>query len=180
LRRKLKLDELNRASVADFKRQDKFPIVVVCDNIRSAMNIGSFFRTADALAIDRIVLCGISARPPHKEINKTAIGATESVMWEYKKEVGEVIHDLKNEGYFTIAIEQTSDSVEIQNFEIDLKKKYALIFGNEIEGVTETGVQNVDLVLEIPQFGTKHSFNVAVCGGIVMWEFVRAFLFSKK
>ena len=179
MRKKLKLNELNRASIEDFRKQEKYPIVVVCDNIRSAMNVGAFFRTADALAVRKLILCGISACPPHKEINKTAIGATESVEWEYQKEVIEVIEKLKKEGYTILVIEQTTDSIEIQNFELDVNEKYALIFGNEINGVTEEVVLKADLALEIPQFGTKHSFNVGVCGGSVVWEFIRKFLLTK-
>ena len=170
--RKLKLHELERDSLEEFKSKDKFPIVLVLDNIRSALNVGSIFRTSDALNIEHIHLCGITARPPHKEINKTAIGATESVSWSYHESAVELISSLKPD-HLLIAVEQTDESVMLDEFEIsDPEKKLCLILGNEVEGVSDELISEVDMALEIPQYGTKHSFNVSVCAGIVLWECV--------
>ncbi len=169
--RKLKLKELGRISVEEYKNREKTPIVLVLDNIRSAMNIGSFFRTADAFAIEKIYICGISATPPHKEINKTAIGATESVDWEYYKTTRQCLMDLKDKGYIINGIEQTDQSVMLNEFVPDKDKKYALVFGNEVSGISDDVLDLLDLSLEIPQFGTKHSFNVAVSGGIILWHY---------
>jgi tRNA G18 (ribose-2'-O)-methylase SpoU len=169
--RKLKLKELGRISVTDFKNKEKLPVVPVMDNIRSAMNVGSFFRTADAFALEKICICGISATPPHKEINKTAIGATDSVEWKYYKSTRECIIELKNAGYIIIGIEQTDKSVMLNDFIPEKNKKYALIFGNEVSGISDDILDLLEIALEIPQFGTKHSFNVAVSGGIVLWHY---------
>lgn len=171
--RKLKLHELNRASVEAFKKQEKTPVVLVLDNVRSALNVGSAFRTADSFALQKIHLCGITATPPHREIMKTAIGATESMEWQHWKETKEAVLALQQEGFKVLAIEQAEGSVLLQNKEIQTDGKYALVFGNEISGVHQSVMDIVDGCLEIPQFGTKHSLNISVCLGIVVWEFCR-------
>lgn len=168
--RKLNLAELNRVDVETFKLQEKTKIVVILDNIRSARNVGSFFRTSDAFGIEKILLCGVSATPPHKEITKTAIGATSAVQWEYYDNVEDGIRDLKNQNYEIISIEQTDESILLNDYSFN-HKKVALIFGNEIAGVSDEALELTDLAIEIPQFGTKHSLNVAVCGGVILWEF---------
>lgn len=167
--RKLKLDELNRLSVEDFQSAPKVPVIVVLDNIRSAHNVGSFFRTSDALAVESILLTGISARPPHKEINKAAIGATHSVTWTYAEDIVSALKELKERGYKIIGVEQTDRSVMLDDFHADSAEKYAVVFGNEVDGIGEGVLPLLDVCLEIPQYGTKHSFNVSVCGGIVLW-----------
>lgn len=169
--RKLKLKELNRIGIEEFKSKEKLPIVLVLDNIRSAMNVGSFFRTADAFAVEKIYICGISATPPHKEINKTAIGATDSMDWEYKKTTRECILDLKDKGYIITGIEQIDSSIMLNEINPNSNQKHALIFGNEVNGISDEILDLLDLAVEIPQFGTKHSFNVAVSGGIVLWHY---------
>ena len=171
--RKLKLQELNRVSVQEFKRQVKNPIVIVLDNVRSALNVGSAFRTSDAFALEKIYLCGITATPPHREILKTAIGATESVDWIYEKTTIDALATLKKEGYTLIAIEQAEGSIALQNFDIQTDTKYALIFGNEVSGVSEAVMQVVDFCIEIPQYGTKHSLNISGCAGSVIWAIFR-------
>ncbi len=167
--RKLRLDELNRLSVEEFKLSPKIPVVVILDNIRSAMNVGSIFRTADAFAIEKIIICGISATPPSREITKTAIGATDSVAWEYISDITEAIFTLKAEGYTIAGIEQTDDSVMLDKSLVP-GDKIAVIFGNEVDGVSDSIIDHLDICLEIPQSGTKHSLNVSVCAGIVLWE----------
>ncbi|MCB9203248.1 MAG: RNA methyltransferase [Flavobacteriales bacterium] len=174
--KKLKLEELNRISVNEFKESNKIPVVVLLDNIRSMNNVGSFFRTSDAFRIEKIYLCGITPKPPHREIQKTALGATESVDWEHRKEIQELITELKQNQYKIIGIEQTSASKSLQNYPISKGEKYALIFGNEVEGIQDEVVKIIDECIEIPQEGTKHSFNVSVCGGIVLWEFYKGIL----
>jgi len=174
-RRKIKNEELNRLSAEEFKSSDKNPIVVVLDNVRSLNNVGSSFRTCDAFIIEKLYLTGITGKPPHRDINKTALGATDSVRWEYRENVVELVKELKREGYITIAIEQVSDAQMLNQFEIDKDKKYALIFGNEVFGVSEGVIQEVDECLEIPQFGTKHSLNISVSVGIVVWEFINKY-----
>ncbi len=169
--RKLKLDELNRASIAEFKTLEKLPVVVVLDNVRSMHNVGSVFRTADGFAVEHIYLCGITAQPPHREIEKTALGATQSISWTYCADVTDAVGALRSEGYYIIAIEQAENSVMLQNFPVESRKKYALILGNEVNGVTQEVMNCVDACIEIPQFGTKHSFNVVVSAGIVLWDF---------
>lgn len=176
--RKLKLEELGRVGVEDFKSIDKIPIIVVLDNIRSAMNVGSFFRTSDAFKIEKLVLCGITATPPHKEILKTAIGASASVDWVHKPQVELSLQELKTLGYQIIGIEQTDESQDMLSFKVDTSQKYALVFGNEVKGISNESLSYIDTALEIPQFGTKHSLNVSVCGGIVMWHFAAPFLSS--
>ena len=171
--RKLKLHELGRKTIEEFKEAEKNKLVVVLDNIRSGMNVGSFFRTADAFAVEKLYLCGITSKPPHREINKTAIGADHSVDWKYDEDIYSTISKLKREGYTIVAIEQIDKSIMLQDFEAEENIKYALVFGNEVEGISEAILPLVDLCLEIPQSGTKHSFNVAVSGGIILWHFLR-------
>jgi tRNA G18 (ribose-2'-O)-methylase SpoU len=173
MNRKLKLWELNRLTNEEFKQQEKFPIIVVLDNIRSLNNIGSFFRTSDAFNVQKIYLCGITAQPPHREIQKTALGATESVEWEYVENVLTLIDQLKKENIVICPVEQAEKTTLLQEVIINPELTYALIFGNEVEGVNQQIIDKSDLILEIPQFGTKHSLNVSVCAGAVLWEFVR-------
>ena len=167
---KLKLDDLNRVSVSEFKQQDKLPIMLVLDDVRSMHNIGSIFRTADGFAIEGIYLCGITAQPPHREIEKTALGATQSIDWHYFQNIEAAITQLKLDGYQIIAIEQAESSMMLHKFAPQLNEKYALIFGNEVNGVSDKAMCMIDTCIEIPQFGTKHSLNVAVAAGIVLWE----------
>ncbi len=169
--RKLKNSELDRLDINEFKEAVKCPIILVLDNIRSLNNIGSVFRTADAFLLDKIYLCGITARPPHKDIHKTALGATESVQWEYVEDTLELVHKLKAGGVKTIAIEQTENAVLLDEFKVKPQQKYALIFGNEVKGVSQEVVTCCDTVIEIPQFGTKHSLNISVSAGVVVWDF---------
>ncbi|WP_292008764.1 RNA methyltransferase [Chryseobacterium sp.] len=171
---KLKLDELNRIDVETFKKTEKIPLVIILDNIRSMHNVGATFRTADAFLIEKIILCGITPQPPHREIHKAALGATESVDWNHEKDINTAINNLKSQGFEIVGIEQTNNSQPITDFTIDKAKKYALILGNEVEGISDEALENIDTFLEIPQLGTKHSLNVSVCGGIVMWEFAKA------
>lgn len=170
---KLKLEELNRIDVETFKKVEKIQLVVVLDNIRSMHNVGATFRTADAFLVQKIILCGITPQPPHREIHKAALGATESVDWSYEADTNVTIADLKSQGFEILGIEQTSNSQMISDFMIDNTKKYAVILGNEVEGISDEALPNIDTFLEIPQLGTKHSLNVSVCGGIVMWEFAK-------
>ena len=171
---KLKLEELNRIDVETFKKVEKIPLVVVLDNIRSMHNVGATFRTADAFLVQKIILCGITPQPPHREIHKAALGATESVDWSYENDINATINDLKSQGFEVVGIEQTTNSTMITDFKIDNTKKYAVILGNEVEGISDEALQNIDSFIEIPQLGTKHSLNVSVCGGIGMWEFAKA------
>lgn len=171
---KLKLEELNRIDVETFKTVEKVPLIVVLDNIRSMHNVGATFRTADAFLIQKIILCGITPQPPHREIHKAALGATESVDWKYENDIITVINELKSDGFEVIGIEQTTNSKMITDFTIDQSKKYAVILGNEVEGISDEALPYIDSFIEIPQLGTKHSLNVSVCGGIVMWEFAKA------
>ncbi|MCK9612388.1 MAG: RNA methyltransferase [Bacteroidales bacterium] len=170
--RKIQNSELGRLSVEEFKFSEKFPIVVILDNVRSMNNIGSVFRTCDAFRVEKLMLCGITATPPHREIQKTALGATESVIWEYFQNTLNAINFLKEEGFVIIVVEQTNNSISLNRFNPEKTRKYALVFGNEINGVDEEIVKMSDACIDIPQFGTKHSFNIAVCAGIVLWEFV--------
>lgn len=168
--RKLKNSELNRLSVERFKEAEKLPYIIVLDNIRSLNNIGSIFRTADSFRIEKINLCGITATPPHREIQKTALGATESVDWQYFPDISDSLLALKNSGYTIIAVEQMDTSIHLDKFHPEKGQKLALIFGNEINGISDNAMGLVDMCIEIPQFGTKHSFNVAVSAGIVLWH----------
>jgi len=168
--RKLKNEELPRLDIDGFKKAMKIPIVIVLDNIRSLNNIGSVFRTADAFLIEKIYLCGITATPPHKDIRKTALGATESVSWEHREGTLEVIEEYNSNGYLTIAIEQAENATMLNELEIDTTKKFVLVFGNEVKGVDQAVVDICTKVVEIPQFGTKHSLNISVSAGIVVWD----------
>jgi tRNA G18 (ribose-2'-O)-methylase SpoU len=168
--RKLENSELNRKSIADFKVADKTPIIIILDDIRSLNNIGSVFRTADAFLVEKIYLCGITATPPNKEIHKTALGATETVEWEHQQDVIEVIEKLKKENVTVLAIEQVESAVFLNEFEIEKDVKYAFVFGNEVFGVNQKAIEICDGSIEIPQLGTKHSLNIAVSAGIVIWD----------
>lgn len=171
-RNKLSMEQLHRISVEEFKKAEKTPIVIVLDNIRSMSNIGSMFRTADAFRLNGICLCGITAKPPHREINKTALGATDSVNWQYFSSTIECIEFLRKKGYSIISLEQTENSVMLQDFKIS-SLPIALVVGNEVEGVQQEVINLSDDVIEIPQSGTKHSFNVSVSCGITLWEIVK-------
>ncbi|WP_396177553.1 RNA methyltransferase [Flavobacterium sp.] len=168
--RKIENSELERKSVEDFKAAEKTPIIIILDDIRSLHNIGSVFRTADAFLIEKIYLCGITATPPNKEIQKTALGATDTVAWEHQESVTELIKKLKSENVTVLAIEQVEGAFLLDDFTIDTTKKYALVFGNEVYGVAQEAVALCDGCIEIPQLGTKHSLNIAVSAGIVIWD----------
>ena len=168
--RKLENSELDRKSIEDFKKSDKTPLILVLDDIRSLHNIGSVFRTSDAFLVEKIILCGITATPPNKEIHKTALGATETVAWEHHENVLEVIENLKKDNVMTLAIEQVESSIFLQDFKVSKNQKYALVFGNEVYGVAQEAVAICDGCIEIPQLGTKHSLNIAVSAGIVVWD----------
>ncbi|ATA69212.1 RNA methyltransferase [Capnocytophaga cynodegmi] len=168
--RKLANSELQRLEIEEFKKATKTPLIVILDNVRSLNNIGSVFRTCDAFLIEKIFLCGITATPPNKEIHKTALGATESVDWEYVKSTISVVERLKSEGIRVISVEQTEKSVMLNDFQPNLATKYAVIFGNEVKGVEQEVVSASDGVIEIPQYGTKHSLNISVSAGIVIWD----------
>lgn len=171
--KKLKLEELGRLSVDEFRKTEKLPVVIVLDDVRSLYNVGSVFRTADAFLIEKIYLCGITGTPPGKEIRKTALGATESVEWEYVEDIKGLIGELKEKNHRILSVEQTDRSIDLSELKIDSTQKYALIFGNEVEGVNQKVINMSDACVEIEQEGTKHSLNVSVCAGIVMWEFFR-------
>ena len=171
--RKLLNEELDRLSVEDFKKVEKIPFFVVLDNVRSLHNIGSVFRTADAFRLEGIYLCGITATPPHREIHKTALGATESVSWEYREDTTDAIRELKEKGYLIYCVEQTEGAVLLDQVQLSGKQKYALVFGHEIRGVDQQVVDLSDQCIEIPQYGTKHSLNISVAAGIVIWELFR-------
>ena len=171
--RKLENKELVRKSVADFKVAEKTPIIIILDDVRSLHNIGSVFRTADAFLIEKIYLCGITAVPPNKEINKTALGATETVTWEYAENILEVIENLKHDKVKVFAIEQVENSIYLNDFKVQKDHKYAIIMGNEVFGVSQKAIEICDGVIEIPQLGTKHSLNIAVTTGIVVWDLFR-------
>ncbi len=171
--RKLKITELNRISPDEFKEARKTPLIVVLDNIRSLNNIGSVFRTSDAFLVEAVYLCGITACPPNQEIHKTALGAEYSVTWKYFKDTIDAINDLKTNGYITFAIEQVENSIMLDQLELDSTKKYAVVLGNEVKGVQQEVIDICDGCIEIPQYGTKHSLNVAVTTGIVIWDFFK-------
>jgi 23S rRNA (guanosine2251-2'-O)-methyltransferase len=168
--KKLKLEELGRLSVSEFKEAEKIPVCILLDNVRSLHNVGSAFRTADAFRIEKIYLTGITGTPPHREIQKTALGATESVLWEYMESSAQAAAALKSSGYKIVIVEQTTESIELHNFQVEPGAKYCLVFGNEINGVSEEVIEYADYALEIPQAGTKHSLNISVCLGIVVWD----------
>lgn len=176
MNRKLKLWELERPSVEEYKNSDRFPVILILDNIRSLNNIGTFFRTADAFNVEQIILCGITACPPHREIQKTALGATESVEWSYKENILEVVSDLKKQGVKICSIEQAENTLLLQDMKVSPNERYAIIMGNEVDGVQQEVINRSDYVIEIPQFGTKHSLNVSVCAGVVLWDFVKAYI----
>ena len=174
--RKLSMDELNRISVEEFKKTDKNPIVLILDNIRSLNNVGAAFRTSDAFLIEKICLCGITGKPPHRDIRKTALGATESVEWQYYSSTLDAINECKQRDCKIIGVEQTENSISLENFTIDSNTKYALVFGNEVFGVEDEVIKQCHHTLEIPQFGTKHSLNISVSVGVVLWHFVNQIL----
>lgn len=171
--RKLKTIEMHRLSVDEFQQADKLPLTVVLDDVRSLYNVGSVFRSCDAFRVERICLCGITAAPPHPEIHKTALGAEDSVAWEHYDSATECVDRLKASGYVLCAVEQCEGSTMLQNFKPEEGKRYAVILGNEVKGVRQEVVDSCDLCLEIPQFGTKHSLNVSVTAGIVVWHFAQ-------
>ncbi len=168
--RKLKITELNRISQEEFKEIDKIPLIVILDNIRSLHNIGSVFRTSDAFLVEAIYLCGITAVPPHIEIHKTALGAENTVHWKYFKHTLNAIKELKEKKYTIVAVEQAENSIMLDNLQLDRNQKYAVILGNEVHGVDQNVMNECDFCIEIPQFGTKHSLNVSVTAGIIIWE----------
>ena len=169
--RKLKNEELNRKSVKDFRVSKKMPLIIVLDNVRSLNNIGSVFRTADAFLIERIYLCGITASPPHKDIHKTALGATENVFWEHVNSTADIVQKLQTEGVSVWPIEQTEDSTSLDLFQPEPNKSYAFVLGNEVRGVSQEVIDICNKALEIPQFGTKHSLNISVATGLIIWDF---------
>lgn len=171
--KKILNSELNRLTVDEFKVSDKCPVVVVADNIRSLHNVGALFRTCDAFAVEKVWLCGVTATPPNKEIHKTALGAELSVEWEYSADTLSVVSDLKSQGYRVLAVEQVEGSASLDNFVAEEGMRYALVFGNEVKGVSQDAVSLCDGAVEIPQIGTKHSLNVSVSVGVVLWEFFK-------
>ena len=177
--RKRSMEELNRSSIEAFKAQEKLPVTLILDNIRSMHNVGSIFRTADGFAVERIILCGITARPPHREIEKTALGATQSIEWIYEEDVLQAVQKLKQEGYQVCAVEQAEGSTPLQEVQSEIGIRYALILGNEVHGVNTQVMEQVDTCIEIPQAGTKHSFNVVVSAGIVLWRFFEQLYVNK-
>lgn len=176
--RKLENSELERKSIEAFKEASKTPLILILDDVRSLNNIGSVFRTADAFLIEKIYLCGITATPPNKEIHKTALGATETVDWEYANDVLSVIQKLRNDNIKVFAIEQVENALLLQDFTVKKTDKYALIFGNEVFGVSQSAIEHCDGTIEIPQIGTKHSLNIAVSTGIVVWDLFRKITFE--
>lgn len=173
--RKLNTEEIVRLTPEEFKETPKIPLVVILDNVRSLHNVGSVFRTSDAYCVEKVILCGITATPPNAEIHKSALGAEFSVDWEYYKETAEAVNELKQAGYTVLAIEQAHDSINMDTFKAEKGNKYAVILGNEVKGVQQSVIDLSDDCLELPQFGTKHSLNVSVTAGIVIWEFAKLF-----
>ena len=178
--RKLKITELNRLTVDEFKQANKLPLAVILDEVRSLHNIGSVFRTSDAFLVERIYLCGITATPPHPEMHKTALGAEDTVDWKYVKHTLEAVEELHNEGYTVLAIEQVEGSTMLDELELETDKKYAIVMGNEVKGVHQEVIDACDGCIEIPQYGTKHSLNVSVTTGIVLWEFANKLIKFRK
>jgi len=176
--RKLLSEELHRISPEEYKSSEKHPFVIVLDNIRSASNVGSAFRTGDSLRVEAVYLCGYTCVPPNKELQKTALGAQLSVPWKHFDQTVDALSELKSQGYEIVSVEQVEHSTMLQDFRVDKNKKYAFVFGNEVHGVADEVIAQSDCCLEIPQYGTKHSFNVSVTCGIVLWEAVRQFLFE--
>ena len=177
--RKLKVTEMNRMTPDEFKNSNKTPLIIVLDEVRSLYNVGSVFRSSDAFRVESIYLCGITATPPNVEIHKTALGAEDTVSWKYFKETQQAVDELKQKEYVLFSIEQVENSTKLQNMELDKNKKYAVIFGNEVKGVQQSIVDQSDACIEIPQFGTKHSLNVSVTAGIIIWEFARQLIIRK-
>ena len=173
---KLKVTEMGRMSVEAFRNSEKIPVAIVLDNVRSMYNVGSVFRTADAFRLNQICLCGITSTPPHPEIHKTALGAEDTVEWTYFKDTADAVIELRNQGYLIIAIEQVKNSITLEDFNIDMNNRYALVLGDEVKGVQQQVVDLCDDCIEIPQYGTKHSLNVSVTAGIVMHHFALKFL----
>lgn len=171
--KKLKLEDLGRVDRETFKQITKIPVTVVLDNVRSMHNVGAVFRTADAFIVERVILCGITPVPPHREIHKAALGATETVEWIYVKDISEALQILKNQGCTVVGLEQTTASVNIDSYIVKRGEKYALVLGNEVDGLSDNALALYDTFLEIPQLGTKHSLNVSVCAGIAMWHFFK-------
>ena len=178
MNRKLKLQELNRIDISEFKSASKLPLVIVLDNIRSLNNVGSVFRTSDAFRIEKILLCGITAKPPHRDIQKTALGATETVEWEYYENTIDCIQKLKQEGYEIASIEQAENTTFLHEYQP--KNKVAIVMGNEVKGVEQQVIDASDVCVEIPQFGTKHSLNISVCTGVVVWDLFNKLSFKTK
>lgn len=176
MNRKLKLWELDRVDEQAFKSQEKFPLIIILNDIRSLNNIGSFFRTADAFNVEKVYLCGITAQPPHREIHKTALGATDTIDWEYRQDIHSLVSELKQEGVAVCSIEQAEETVLLHEISVLKDSKFALVFGNEVDGVDQSVIDESDYIIEIPQFGTKHSLNVSVCAGIVLWEFAKKYI----
>lgn len=176
--RKLSMQELDRIDPESFKKQPKTPLVLILDNVRSALNVGSAFRTADAFALERIYLCGITATPPHREILKTALGATDSVTWTHREDPVAAVRELKEAGYRVLAIEQVEGSTSLADYRWQDKRPVALVFGNEVQGIGDATLAEIEEALEIPQFGTKHSLNISVCVGVVVWELFRQWKYS--
>lgn len=178
--RKLSMRELNRVTPKVFKTQPKTPIVLILDNVRSALNVGSAFRTADAFALQHIYLCGITAKPPHREILKTAIGATASVDWTYCKTTIEAIEAIKQQGFKVYGIEQTDEKIWLQDFKVQVDERYAFVFGNEVKGIANEVLPHLEGCIEVPQFGTKHSLNISVCVGVVVWAIFQKMLHNNQ
>ncbi|NJN25012.1 MAG: RNA methyltransferase [Cyclobacteriaceae bacterium] len=178
--RKLRNDELERLSPEGIKEATKHPVVIVLDNIRSMHNVGSAFRTADAFLCEKIVLCGITAQPPHREIHRSALGATDTVAWQYFENTTEALNALKSDGYLIASVEQADASTSLEQFHLNENEKIALVFGNEVKGVDDQVVAASDVVIEIPQFGTKHSLNISVAIGIVLWELISKWKFTSR
>lgn len=170
MREKLSMQQLGRISVDEYKSSEKSPLIIIADNVRSMHNVGSIFRTSDAFLVEKIYLCGITPTPPHREIQKTALGATESVDWQYAENTLEVVNQLKKEGWTILALEQTTNSVMLDKLKVEKDEKIAIVLGNEVEGIDQEVINLCDKAVEIPQFGTKHSFNVSVSCGIMLWQ----------
>lgn len=170
MREKLSMEQLGRISVDEYKSSEKSPLIIIADNVRSMHNVGSIFRTSDAFLVEKIYLCGITPTPPHREIQKTALGATESVDWQYVENTLDVINQLKKEGWTILALEQTTNSVMLDELKVEKGEKIAIVLGNEVEGVNQEVIKLCHKAVEIPQFGTKHSFNVSVSCGIMLWQ----------
>ena len=168
--RKLKTHELNRPDISSYKQQEKIPVIVLLDDVRSMHNVGSIFRTSDAFLVEEIILGGITPVPPHREINKTALGATDSVNWKYENNIKQIIPELRKKGYIIVGIEQTDKTALLGDFHVNSESKYAIVLGNEVDGISEEIIEEIDICVEIPQFGTKHSLNVSVAAGIILFH----------